>query len=132
MVRKRAGFTLVEVLVALVVLALGFLGLEALALGIGRALSVAERQTEMAATASAYLEDALTQLRQGRRPADCQVDSVRYVVQRRVDVAQPTNPRVVVAVTARGAAQAEPYLLRSELYLPSPGVTNASPQAPCP
>ena len=58
------GFTLIEVLVAMVILAVGLLGLEALGIGAARAVAMADRQSCYATLASDSLEAALHQIRQ--------------------------------------------------------------------
>lgn len=60
----RGGFTLVEVLVAMVILAVGLLALEALGIGAARMVARADRQSEYTSLAAAELEDALNQYRQ--------------------------------------------------------------------
>lgn len=62
-VRSREGFTLIEVLVAMVILAVGLLGLEALGIGAARAVTLAEKQTEYSTLASRHLEVALDSIR---------------------------------------------------------------------
>lgn len=58
--RNRRGRTLVEVLVALVVLTVGLLGAAAAAAGAARLISAGGRQFELAALATAVLEEART------------------------------------------------------------------------
>lgn len=72
--RGRDGFTLVEVLVAMVVLAIGLLALEALAIGAAQRVAVANRTTEYTLVATHQLETALEQLRQGQVPVNLQLD----------------------------------------------------------
>lgn len=59
------GFTLVEVLVALVILAVGLLGLEALGIVVARSVTRAERESEWAFAAGARAERTLDSLRAG-------------------------------------------------------------------
>jgi prepilin-type N-terminal cleavage/methylation domain-containing protein len=61
----RAGFTLIEVLIALVILSVGLLGLEALGIGAARMVNLAQRESEWAALGTQYLEGALADLREG-------------------------------------------------------------------
>ena len=51
-----AGFTLIEVLAAMLVLAIGLLGVQALAVGAARSIARADHQTEVAGVAIAAME----------------------------------------------------------------------------
>ncbi|HEX5725328.1 MAG TPA: prepilin-type N-terminal cleavage/methylation domain-containing protein [Longimicrobiaceae bacterium] len=64
--RGRAGFTLIEVLVAMVILAVGLLALEALGIGAARMVNRARLQSSWAAVATDTLERTLSRLRQGQ------------------------------------------------------------------
>lgn len=55
-VRSEAGFTLIEVLAAMLVLAIGLMGLQALGIGAARSIVRADHQTELAAIATATIE----------------------------------------------------------------------------
>jgi prepilin-type N-terminal cleavage/methylation domain-containing protein len=66
--RRDAGFTLVEVLVAMVILAIGLLGIEAMAIGASRQIAAANLTTEYTLLASQDLESELRRVRQ-RLPA---------------------------------------------------------------
>jgi prepilin-type N-terminal cleavage/methylation domain-containing protein len=57
------GFTLIEVLIAMVILSVGLLGLEALGVGASRMVSRAERQGALVAVASDTLERTLSRFR---------------------------------------------------------------------
>lgn len=59
------GFTLVEVLVALVVLSLGLLALEALGIVVARGVTRAERESEWAFAAGARAERTMDSIRAG-------------------------------------------------------------------
>jgi prepilin-type N-terminal cleavage/methylation domain-containing protein len=63
--RGREGFTLVEVLVAMVILAIGLLALEALGIGASRAVARADLQSEYTSLATARMEETLLRVRQG-------------------------------------------------------------------
>ncbi len=85
--RGEQGFTLVEVLFAMLILAVGLLGLEALGIGAARAVNVAGRQSTYSVVASDTLERTLGQIRRGTAVADgttrfvtAQSDSVRVLV----------------------------------------------------
>lgn len=62
--RGREGFTLVEVLVAMVILAIGLLALEALGIGAARAVARADVQSEYTALATERMEQTLLRIRQ--------------------------------------------------------------------
>lgn len=64
-VRGQDGFTLIEVLIAMVILAVGLLGLEALGIGAARMVGRAERQGDYIAAASSRLETTMATLRTG-------------------------------------------------------------------
>ena len=59
----RGGFSLIEVLIAMVILAVGLLGLEAMAIGASRSIATASRMTEYTLIASQRLETVLEQAR---------------------------------------------------------------------
>ena len=63
--RGREGFTLVEVLVAMVILAVGLLALEAMGIGAARAVARADVQSEYTALATQRMEETLMRVRQG-------------------------------------------------------------------
>jgi len=56
---RCGGFTLVEVLFAMVILAVGLLGLEALGVSAVRSLGLAQRNSRASVVASQHVEDAL-------------------------------------------------------------------------
>ena len=60
-----AGFTLIEVLVAMVLLSVGLLGLEALGIRAAQSVAFAKRQSEFTRVAATELEEGLQLLRQG-------------------------------------------------------------------
>jgi prepilin-type N-terminal cleavage/methylation domain-containing protein len=61
--RGRAGFTLIEVLIAMVILSVGLLALEGLAIGASRRVATANRLTEFTLIATHELETTLEGLR---------------------------------------------------------------------
>lgn len=63
--RADAGFTLIEVLIALVILAVGLLALEAMGIGAARMVARAQNQSEYAAAASDTLEKTLNRIKAG-------------------------------------------------------------------
>lgn len=60
----RAGFTIIEVLVALVILAVGLLGLEALGIGASRLVARSERESYYVSVATDTLERTLGRIRE--------------------------------------------------------------------
>ena len=59
----REGFTLIEVLIAMVILAVGLLALESMGIGAARLVARADRESEYTALATAELEAALSRFR---------------------------------------------------------------------
>jgi prepilin-type N-terminal cleavage/methylation domain-containing protein len=72
--RGREGFTLVEVLVAMIILAVGLLALESMGIGAARMVARADRESELTALAADRLERALNEVDRGQNPAPGQVD----------------------------------------------------------
>jgi prepilin-type N-terminal cleavage/methylation domain-containing protein len=68
----REGFTLVEVLVAMIILAVGLLALEAMAIGAARTVAMADRQSEYTTLASAQMEQVLQRIQLGQNPGSAQ------------------------------------------------------------
>lgn len=124
----NAGFTLIEVLVAMLILSIGLLGLEALGIGAARSVAFADRQSEYARVASTYLEGGLEPLRRTTPalPPPCVLvvpqGTSGLMVSRTVDY-QATDPSVTVTVTvqptANTAVQAPPFTLSSKVYMPA-------------
>jgi prepilin-type N-terminal cleavage/methylation domain-containing protein len=102
--RGREGFALVEVLVAMVILAVGLLALEALAIGASRSIATANRMTEYTLIASQQLETTLERARSGLNPLSAQQDlqngtRVATVVNSQVVAGAGTLWNVAVTVT---------------------------------
>ena len=116
-VAQRDGFTLIEVLVAMIILAVGLLGLEALGIGAVRAIALAERNSRAAEVAQRYLEDAIVQLRAGDVPGNC--DGVLLADGSRVtrEVVPDQRSSVTVTIVPRsGGAAAQPYTITSYVF----------------
>lgn len=64
-VRRTAGFSLIEVVIAFVILAVGLLSLEALGIGAARMVARSERQAEFTTAAADTLEGVTYRLRNG-------------------------------------------------------------------
>ena len=90
----RGGFTLIEVLIAMVILAVGLLALEAMAIGASRSIAAANRMTEYTLIASQQLE---TVLAQARNPTQNPASSV-------TELENGTVVETQVQTNAQGAA----------------------------
>ena len=106
---KASGFSLIEILVAMVILSIGIMGLQAVAMSAVRTVAIADRQTRVAAHASDSLEAALYRLRSGMLPSELCVTLPPFGDQlsRRVSV---TGSLATVTVT----------ILPSRSFTPSP------------
>lgn len=120
---NEEGFTLVEVLIAMVILAVGLLGLEALAIGAARSVSLAERQSGFAVIAADSLESAMHQLRENQMPTQfCQSDlAFGDRLSRAVDASDPQLVTVTVSVLPdpdAPTARADTFRIASSLFVP--------------
>ena len=119
----QQGFTLIEVLIALVILAVGLLALEGLGIYAVRAVAQADRNSRAATVATLYLEDALQQIRTDRIPGSCtnKVLSNGDVVSRSVLVSPafsvPSRVSVTVTPASRGKVE-QPYAISGYGYSP--------------
>ena len=98
--RGREGFTLVEVLVAMVILAVGLLALEAMGIGAARMVARADRESELTALASDRLERVLNQVDLGQVPQPAVADVGGSVVETLV-AQHAVAGRMVYTVTVR-------------------------------
>lgn len=128
----QGGFTLIEVLVAMLILAVGLLGLEALGIGAARSLAAAENKSEIVAMGTGAMERAQRTLRQGLTAsppsavtgnsctAESESRSVCTDVQtRNTDASLPVgNARITVTVTV-GAAPQPSLSLTSYVFHPA-------------
>lgn len=130
--RTESGFTLIEVLVAMVILSVGLLGLEALGIGASRAVTLSEKQSRYATIASQRMEELKHAVRQGTTRATTGrlrsitlygADSVRLVDS--VVVLTDRRARVMVKVvpTTTGSRRVRADSLRVTSYLFQPGLT---------
>ena len=111
------GFTLIEILMALVILAVGLLSLQALAIGAVRLVAIGEKNSRAAVVATRYVEDAVEQLRRGVVPQDCTNLQVANGDQVTRVVTPGVSSQVVVTVTPRGTgANLQPYTAQSFVY----------------
>jgi prepilin-type N-terminal cleavage/methylation domain-containing protein len=118
---SRGGFTLVEVLVAMVILSLGVLAVLALGGSGPTMVGLAERRTDRTVEVSTHLERAVLQLRRDRALADSSWtlssgDQLRRTVTR----AEDGLWTVTVHLTPGPANQQnQAFSLRSEVFLPA-------------
>ena len=73
---QPGGFTIIEVLIALVILAVGLLALEAMGIGAARLVRRAELQSEFTTRATAQLEQTVGLIRAGGNPGANQVTAI--------------------------------------------------------
>jgi prepilin-type N-terminal cleavage/methylation domain-containing protein len=71
--RGDEGFTLLEVLIAMIILSVGLLALEGLAVGAARTTASASRRSQYAEQATDYMERTLSALREGQGAANATV-----------------------------------------------------------
>lgn len=103
--RGREGFTLVEVLVAMVILAVGLLALEAMGIGAARMVARADRESELTALAADRLERVLNQVDLGQVPQGTVADVGGNAVTTTV-ASQAVAGRTVYTVTVAVAPPA--------------------------
>ncbi|HEX2187857.1 MAG TPA: prepilin-type N-terminal cleavage/methylation domain-containing protein [Longimicrobiaceae bacterium] len=122
--RSTDGFTLVEVLAAMMILAVGMLGLEALGIGASRLIVRAEKESRVSTLAATQLERALREVR--ANPAVRTYCPVQATGEDQVCVAVATisgaanTRRVTVTVTPKpGGVPLEPFVVSSSVYDPA-------------
>jgi prepilin-type N-terminal cleavage/methylation domain-containing protein len=131
---RERGFTLVEVLFALVILAVGLLALQALSVVAVRGAGLADRNTRAVSTAMRYLEDAVAELRLERLAPElsCTFWNGDQLV-RAVEVgSNPRLARVTVTVVPepRGSPP-RPYTASAHVFSPD-GFAEAAGATGCP
>lgn len=131
---RNSGFTLVEVLIALLILSVGLLGLQAVTLSAVRASALAEQNTRAATTATHFLEEAMEPLRRNVLPPSlsCAL-STGYEVNRTVALLNVHVAHIEVRVTSPPRRTvAPPVLVQTHAYSnlgfsPSPEGTGVCP-----
>ena len=123
---SEAGFTLIEVLIAMVILAVGLLALEALGIGAARSLAQAETKNDMVAAATAAIERTHKEIRTAPAPAavpqTCGTDAATGLyVCTTVETSSttgvpPGTARVTVSV--RKSPTSTPFTLTSHVFDP--------------
>jgi prepilin-type N-terminal cleavage/methylation domain-containing protein len=119
--RSERGFTLIEVLVAMVILAVGLMGLQALGIGASRMVTRAERQSEYTVQASRALEATLDSLRRGSTPATSAQwvsaggDTIRRTI---TTTGKLRSVRVAVRPNRSRPARPDTFSIISDVFLP--------------
>jgi prepilin-type N-terminal cleavage/methylation domain-containing protein len=134
-IRARDGFSLIEVLAAMVVLAVGLLALEALGIRAAHSIAMADRQSGYTTIASDSLESAVHQLRSGVVPTQFCHNDLPFGdhLSRVVDVSNPQLAQVTVRAIPNPDSYNAPssqFEISSSLYLDS-ALSGAPAGAPC-
>lgn len=117
--RGEAGFSLIEVLIALVILAVGLLALESMGIGASRMVARAQAQSEYSAIAADTLERTLNRIRGGAGVAVNQT----WTVARGATASLVTTS---AAVATGGAAPPNLWTVTVTITPPTTGVLRAS------
>ena len=120
----KQGFTLIEVLIAMVILAVGLLGLEALGIRAVRTVATAKKQSEYAVLASSRIERARYQISSNPAVVTTGTETVTMtggVVNVATQVTSPASMSApyVVTVTVTPSAQVnapQPFSMTSYVY----------------
>lgn len=132
------GFTLIEVMVALILLAVGLLGLAGLAGGAVRSLNLADYSSRAATIATRYMDQAVQEIHWLATPESCtnfQIPGTKDRVTRAVTMsATPrlTPHTVVVTVTPwAGGGTSRSYTVRTRVFEPLSPASAISPVDDC-
>lgn len=123
---SEAGFTLIEVLMAMLILAVGLLGLEALGIGAARSVTRADRQDETTLAAARVMEERIQEIRRTAPAVNtaerCATDSIfrsyvcsQIVTQDQLATLPAQTARIAVTVR-RGAAESVQLNLTSHIF----------------
>jgi prepilin-type N-terminal cleavage/methylation domain-containing protein len=121
----RAGFTLIEVLVAMVLLGIGLMSVQAMGVAAARSVALAERNTEYAFAASQRVESILDEVYSGSTAIKCdhhEDDPVLPIRLHQKVVNDNGRVSVVVEASARPGArgQPQPWRISTEVFM-NPG-----------
>jgi prepilin-type N-terminal cleavage/methylation domain-containing protein len=132
-----AGFTLVEVLAAMVILAVGLLGLQGLAVGASRVNTLSEKQSQYALTGSSIMEAARRRARDGMTASrDVQYNFAlsgrdTAVVRERITLLpnKPNRAEIIINVAPKnpGASRVRPDTLTLRSYVWTPALPTTAP-----
>lgn len=127
--RGDEGFTLIEVMIAMVILAVGLLSLEALGIGAARVVTLSEKQGRYATLAASTMETMRNDIRAA--PGTLPIDQTTYVLLAGADTAvvkreaarqNVKQARLTVTVSPRSSGsrlvRAAPVVLNSYLFDP--------------
>lgn len=117
--RGQDGFTLIEVLIAMVILAVGLLGLEALGIGAARLVGRAERQGDYITAATTRLETTMAQLRNtsGPTPPALQTEEIPGAQLRTESVGNGRLWTITVTITPTDSAHVkDTYVLSGNVF----------------
>ena len=116
--RGADGFTLVEVMIAMVILAVGLMSLEALGIGAARLVGRSERQGDYMVQATSRLESTMAQIRRNTPAADPPADRVEQITGASLRTQAAAAGRlwtVTVTVTPAGRAN-EAFVLTGNVF----------------
>lgn len=124
------GFSLIEVLVSMIILAVGFLGLEAVAIGSSRLVQYAEQQSEYATLTSSIMERSQDSIRRNVMPCSTTPVTVgktqrNDVITRTVTATGTTARNVTITVTPTAGKVRPQAMTLSSVVL-------VLPAGPCP
>jgi prepilin-type N-terminal cleavage/methylation domain-containing protein len=116
--RAEGGFSLVEVLIALVILSVGLLALEALGVNAARLVAASQRHDAFVSSASAMLERSVAQVRSGVA-VDTATKSVNGGTVKVTSSTSTVGGRTLTQLQARAvpAANAQSYLKSDTVVL---------------
>jgi prepilin-type N-terminal cleavage/methylation domain-containing protein len=121
------GFTLIEVLVAMVLLGVGLMAVQALGFSAARSTALAERHTEYALAATRTMEQVIDSLRSGLPVASCSAvadaQAATFEVFREIRGDGAGRLRIVVEARAKAGMAGQPpaWQIETDLYLSGGG-----------